>query len=167
MPIQTFNASNKRKCKVVLRVSSLPCDNPQASEEASHIVRGNFLRRTCTVGGSQAEKKTLRVFRTLHRVSDLCSYAFAASICSYFRMTTLLETRKALRQVLNSSSIWLCKVARWIVSKSFKAKQEPRIFSRMIGLVKLFRRPGYSGPRKRQRMKFIGSCVIGLTSSQA
>ncbi|OXB36206.1 hypothetical protein J007_04064 [Cryptococcus neoformans] len=67
MPIQTFNASNKRKCKVVLRVSSLPCDNPQASEEASHIVRGNFLCRTCTVGGSQAEKKTLRVFRALHR----------------------------------------------------------------------------------------------------
>ncbi|UOH80036.1 hypothetical protein LQV05_002685 [Cryptococcus neoformans] len=38
-----------------------------ASEEASHIVRGNFLCRTCTVGGSQAEKKTLRVFRALHR----------------------------------------------------------------------------------------------------
>jgi hypothetical protein len=36
-PIRCFNAQTKRNCCVILRVPTLPADNPQQSEESSHM----------------------------------------------------------------------------------------------------------------------------------
>ncbi|THU77701.1 hypothetical protein K435DRAFT_701826 [Dendrothele bispora CBS 962.96] len=52
-PIRCFNADTQRTCRVILRVPSLPADNPQQSEEASHIGgNGNKYCRRCDAGGS-------------------------------------------------------------------------------------------------------------------
>ncbi|KAK7449318.1 hypothetical protein VKT23_013461 [Stygiomarasmius scandens] len=58
-PIRCFNAHTKRRCGVILRVPSLPADNPQQSEEASHVGSGgNKFCRRCKVGGTRKEKET-------------------------------------------------------------------------------------------------------------
>ncbi|KAJ6607200.1 hypothetical protein B0H10DRAFT_1956459 [Mycena sp. CBHHK59/15] len=36
-PVKAYNAATKRKCRFILRVPGLPADNPQQSEEASHM----------------------------------------------------------------------------------------------------------------------------------
>ncbi|THV03142.1 hypothetical protein K435DRAFT_652024 [Dendrothele bispora CBS 962.96] len=61
-PIKCYNAHTKRMCGVILQVPGLPADNPQQSEEASHIgSNGNKLCRRCHVGGSHEEKESNRV----------------------------------------------------------------------------------------------------------
>lgn len=52
-PIQCFNSATQHNCWVILRVPYLPADNPQQSEEASHIgENGNCLCCKCKAGGS-------------------------------------------------------------------------------------------------------------------
>lgn len=51
-PIICFNAATKRECAVIIHVPGLPADNPQQSEEASHIGgNSNCACRKCKVGG--------------------------------------------------------------------------------------------------------------------
>ncbi|THU93261.1 hypothetical protein K435DRAFT_861654 [Dendrothele bispora CBS 962.96] len=58
-PIRCYNAHTKRKCRIILRVPSLPADNPQQSEEACHIGgQGNKFCRRCHAGGTQKEQET-------------------------------------------------------------------------------------------------------------
>ncbi|KAF8994931.1 hypothetical protein BDZ89DRAFT_1096970 [Hymenopellis radicata] len=51
-PIKCFDSRTKGPCRVILRVPGLPADNPQQSEEASHIGgNGNCPCRKCKWGG--------------------------------------------------------------------------------------------------------------------
>ncbi|KAJ7780397.1 hypothetical protein B0H14DRAFT_3095767 [Mycena olivaceomarginata] len=51
-PIPCYNAETKRNCRVILRAPSLPADNPQQSEEASHMGgNANCGCRRCKAGG--------------------------------------------------------------------------------------------------------------------
>ncbi|THV06317.1 hypothetical protein K435DRAFT_645468 [Dendrothele bispora CBS 962.96] len=75
-PIRCFNADTKRYCGVVLRVPSLPADNPQQSEEASHIGgQGNKFCRRCKVGGSHQEKESESGYEALFSAGVLRSAA--------------------------------------------------------------------------------------------
>ncbi|THU82965.1 hypothetical protein K435DRAFT_823079 [Dendrothele bispora CBS 962.96] len=74
-PIRCFNADTKRKCGVILRIPSLPADNPQQSEEASHIGTGNKLCRRCHVGGSHKEKESDTGYHALYYTGVLRSAA--------------------------------------------------------------------------------------------
>ncbi|KAK1218880.1 hypothetical protein PQX77_018407 [Marasmius sp. AFHP31] len=52
-PIRTFNASTHRPCRIRLFVPDLPADNPQQSDEASHIGHQGLVKcRTCKPGES-------------------------------------------------------------------------------------------------------------------
>jgi hypothetical protein len=56
-------------CKVQLVPIALPADNPQQSEEASHISpKGNHGRQKCKVGGTAVEKASAEGFDALHKV---------------------------------------------------------------------------------------------------
>ncbi|KAJ7745314.1 hypothetical protein B0H16DRAFT_1663971 [Mycena metata] len=51
-PIRYYNAVTLRNCRAIVRVPSLPADNPQQSEEASHMGRNaNCGCRCCKAGG--------------------------------------------------------------------------------------------------------------------
>ncbi|OWZ43410.1 hypothetical protein C356_03456 [Cryptococcus neoformans c45] len=65
-PIRTFNAHTHRDCRVVLHMSCLPCNNPQANEHSSHIHGGNHRCRCCRVGGSIEERCSPEGFAKLH-----------------------------------------------------------------------------------------------------
>ncbi|KAJ7050132.1 hypothetical protein C8F01DRAFT_1068165 [Mycena amicta] len=66
-PIRCFNANTGRKCRAILRVPGLPADNPQQSEEASHM-GGNANRkcRRCKVGGGHEITESDQGYHALH-----------------------------------------------------------------------------------------------------
>ncbi|KAJ3509005.1 hypothetical protein NLJ89_g5450 [Agrocybe chaxingu] len=52
-PIECYNAHTKEECAVILQVPGLPADNPQQSEESSHMGgNANCGCRKCKAGGS-------------------------------------------------------------------------------------------------------------------
>ncbi|KAJ7782483.1 hypothetical protein DFH07DRAFT_949282 [Mycena maculata] len=66
-PVRCFNAHTKRKCRCILRTPGLPADNPQQSEEASHIGgNGNHPCRKCHWGGTKLEKESTAVYHACH-----------------------------------------------------------------------------------------------------
>ncbi|KAJ7185109.1 hypothetical protein GGX14DRAFT_538239 [Mycena pura] len=66
-PIRTYNAATQRPCRVILRVPVLPADNPQQSEEASHMgSQANYPCRKCHWGGTKKNKETGRVYHDCH-----------------------------------------------------------------------------------------------------
>ncbi|KAI5888159.1 uncharacterized protein SCHCODRAFT_02691594 [Schizophyllum commune H4-8] len=66
-PVRCYNAASGRECAIILRVPGLPADNPQQSEEASHIGgNGNYPCRKCELGGTQAFKETCDGYHAYH-----------------------------------------------------------------------------------------------------
>ncbi|KAJ7221325.1 hypothetical protein GGX14DRAFT_353565 [Mycena pura] len=66
-PIRCFNAATQRNCCVMLRVPALPADNPQQSEEASHLGgNANLKCRRCMVGGSHEHTESDEGYHALH-----------------------------------------------------------------------------------------------------
>ncbi|KAF8492908.1 hypothetical protein JB92DRAFT_3084990 [Gautieria morchelliformis] len=66
-PPRTYNAHSHQFCKFRLAVPGLPADNPQQSEEASHIgPSGNCKCRRCTVGGPAATRESDDGYHALH-----------------------------------------------------------------------------------------------------
>lgn len=73
-PVRCFNGHTRRPCRTVLRVPCDPADNPQQSEEASHMCNGNCLCRKCKVGGPAAVTESNEGFHALHVVSLMCLF---------------------------------------------------------------------------------------------
>ncbi|KAJ7189318.1 hypothetical protein GGX14DRAFT_580795 [Mycena pura] len=68
-PVRAYNAHTKRKCRFIIRVPCLPADNPQQSEEASHMGgNANYPCRKCHWGGNQQEKETAAIYHNCHFV---------------------------------------------------------------------------------------------------
>ncbi|KAJ6600335.1 hypothetical protein DFH09DRAFT_1497797 [Mycena vulgaris] len=66
-PIPCFNAETKRNCRVILRVPALPADNPQQSEEASHMGgNANLGCRRCMAGGPHEHTESDEGYHSLH-----------------------------------------------------------------------------------------------------
>ncbi|KAJ7835607.1 hypothetical protein B0H13DRAFT_2108073 [Mycena leptocephala] len=66
-PVKAYNAATKRKCRCILRVPGLPADNPQQSEEASHMgSNANHPCRKCHWGGTNKEKETEQIYHECH-----------------------------------------------------------------------------------------------------
>ncbi|KAJ7193966.1 hypothetical protein GGX14DRAFT_378462 [Mycena pura] len=73
-PIKAYNAATKRKCRCILRVPGLPADNPQQSEEASHMgSNANHPCRKCHWGGTTKEKETDQIYHECHLAGALRS----------------------------------------------------------------------------------------------
>lgn len=68
-PIRCYNAATHRKCCVILRCPDLPADNPQQSEEASHMGgNANCKCRKCKQGGPHAVVESDEGYHKLHYV---------------------------------------------------------------------------------------------------
>ncbi|KAF7364229.1 hypothetical protein MSAN_01082500 [Mycena sanguinolenta] len=66
-PVKCFNAATKCTCRFIIRTPGLPADNPQQSEEASHMgSNANYPCRKCHWGGSKKEKETAEVYHQCH-----------------------------------------------------------------------------------------------------
>ncbi|KAF9541558.1 hypothetical protein CPC08DRAFT_803425 [Agrocybe pediades] len=73
-PIRCFNAHTSRKCAVILQVPDLPADNPQQSEEASHMgTNTNHGCRKCDVGGSHEITESDKGYHALYSIGELRS----------------------------------------------------------------------------------------------
>lgn len=71
-PIPTKNAHTGRKTKVILHCPGLPADNPQQSEQASHIGgNGNSKCRKCKVGGSHEDTESNEGYHAFYTVRNL------------------------------------------------------------------------------------------------
>ncbi|KAF8488776.1 hypothetical protein JB92DRAFT_3249859 [Gautieria morchelliformis] len=66
-PPRTYNSHSHRLCKFRIAVPGLPADNPQQSEECSHIgPSGNCKCRRCLVGGPAAVTDSDDGYHALH-----------------------------------------------------------------------------------------------------
>ncbi|KAJ7618023.1 hypothetical protein FB45DRAFT_1103391 [Roridomyces roridus] len=66
-PVKCYNAATGRVCRFIIRVPGLPADNPQQSEEASHMgVKANYPCRKCHWGGTTIEKETEQTYHECH-----------------------------------------------------------------------------------------------------
>ncbi|KAJ7197514.1 hypothetical protein B0H12DRAFT_1037871 [Mycena haematopus] len=66
-PVRCYNAATNRVSRFIIRVPGLPADNPQQSEEASHMgSNANFPCRKCHWGGTQVEKETEEIYHQCH-----------------------------------------------------------------------------------------------------
>ncbi|KAJ7235144.1 hypothetical protein B0H12DRAFT_1258243 [Mycena haematopus] len=73
-PVKAYNAATKRKCRCIIRVPGLPADNPQQSEEASHMgSNANHPCRKCHWGGTTKEKETDQLYHECHLAGALRS----------------------------------------------------------------------------------------------
>ncbi|THV04305.1 hypothetical protein K435DRAFT_961933 [Dendrothele bispora CBS 962.96] len=70
-PIICYNASTRRMCGVRLHITVLPADNPQQSEEASHMGGGaNHMCRKCNVGGPSSLVETNEGYHSLYLAAE-------------------------------------------------------------------------------------------------
>ncbi|KAJ7049132.1 hypothetical protein C8F01DRAFT_1353615 [Mycena amicta] len=69
-PIICFNAHTKREAALVLRVVDKDCDNPQQSEEASHMISASacFPCRKCKWGGRTTSVMNVGVARSVEEI---------------------------------------------------------------------------------------------------
>ncbi|KAJ6548059.1 hypothetical protein B0H10DRAFT_2202645 [Mycena sp. CBHHK59/15] len=65
--IPCYNAETRRNCRVILRVPSLPADNPQQLEEVSHMGgNANCGCRRCKAGGSHEVTESDAGYHDMH-----------------------------------------------------------------------------------------------------
>ncbi|KAJ7230002.1 hypothetical protein GGX14DRAFT_344444 [Mycena pura] len=70
-PVRCFNAGTGCKCRFIIRAPGLPADNPQQSEEASHMgANANYPCRKCHWGGTTVEKETDVIYHKCHEPGD-------------------------------------------------------------------------------------------------
>lgn len=68
-PIACYNAETHRNCRVILQVPSLPADNPQQSEEASHMGgNANCQCRRYKAGGHHKLTESDAGYHAIHYV---------------------------------------------------------------------------------------------------
>ncbi|KAF8524727.1 hypothetical protein JB92DRAFT_2703097 [Gautieria morchelliformis] len=73
-PPRVFHAHTQRMCKFRLVLPGLPADNPQQSEEASHIgPGGNCKCRRCFVGGPAGVRESDEGYHALHKPGVPCT----------------------------------------------------------------------------------------------
>ncbi|KAF8997349.1 hypothetical protein BDZ89DRAFT_778528 [Hymenopellis radicata] len=66
-PIRCYNAATHRWCRIRIMIPSLPADNPQQSEESSHIGgNGNLKCRKCKMGGNYEYAESNEGFHAYH-----------------------------------------------------------------------------------------------------
>ncbi|KAG8913665.1 hypothetical protein FRC01_004436, partial [Tulasnella sp. 417] len=66
-PVRSFNPISCTYCRVIIEIECLPGDNPQQSEETSHIgLMGRLFCRRCQVGGSAAEVEATTGYDSLY-----------------------------------------------------------------------------------------------------
>ncbi|KAJ3783463.1 hypothetical protein GGU10DRAFT_389082 [Lentinula aff. detonsa] len=70
-PVRCYNAATGSFCRFRIQVPYLPADNPQQSEECSHIGHnGSFPCQICHVGGTYAETETNEGYEAFYNVGQ-------------------------------------------------------------------------------------------------
>ncbi|KAK0219574.1 hypothetical protein EDD85DRAFT_924070 [Armillaria nabsnona] len=73
-PIRCYNADTHRPCGIILRTPGLPADNPQQSEEASHIGgNANYPCHKCKICGTSQEKEQDELYHEFYSAGELCN----------------------------------------------------------------------------------------------
>ncbi|PBK70286.1 hypothetical protein ARMSODRAFT_987954 [Armillaria solidipes] len=68
-PVESFNAATGHPCRFRLQIPDFPADNPQQSEEVSHIGhQGNCKCQACKAGGSNGFKATAENYHEFYEV---------------------------------------------------------------------------------------------------
>ncbi|KAJ7902849.1 hypothetical protein B0H14DRAFT_3079952 [Mycena olivaceomarginata] len=66
-PIRCYNAATRRNCRAIVRVPSLPADNPQQSKEASHMGgNANCGCQRCKAGGTHLQTESDEGYHAMH-----------------------------------------------------------------------------------------------------
>ncbi|KAL1757677.1 hypothetical protein FB107DRAFT_289061 [Schizophyllum commune] len=124
-PIHCFNASTKRECAVILRVPALPADNPQQSEEASHIGgNGNHPCRKCEVGGAAPVKGTDDYYHAFHYAGIARTAAEIRKELDKQLETAMLGNAKAVKRMQTASGTKDKITQHWIDILLEKAQSE-------------------------------------------
>ncbi|KAI4293785.1 hypothetical protein K525DRAFT_274887 [Schizophyllum commune Loenen D] len=117
-PVRCFNAENKRECAVILRVPGLPADNPQQSEDASHIGgNGNCSCRRCKLGGAQPFKETEDGYDVYHYIRQELQKQIDVA---------MLGVANAVKQMQTASGTKDKIVQYWIEQLLAKAQEEKK-----------------------------------------
>ncbi|KAF8958957.1 hypothetical protein BDZ97DRAFT_1667763, partial [Flammula alnicola] len=89
-PVECYNAFTHRPCSFRIQVPNLPADNPQQSEECSHIGHhGLYFCRICKVGGSYEMKESDSGYHALYNTGQPRSATETlASIREQLRLAT-------------------------------------------------------------------------------
>lgn len=70
-PVRCVNAATGRKCRFIIRAPGLPADNPQQSEEASHMgSNANYPCRKCHWGGTTIVKESDAIYHKCHEPGE-------------------------------------------------------------------------------------------------
>ncbi|KAJ7196971.1 hypothetical protein GGX14DRAFT_402885 [Mycena pura] len=121
-PVKCFNAATKRKSRFIIRTPGLTGDNPQQSDEASHMgSNANYPCRKCRWGGTQKEKESVEHYHSCHLTGTACS---AAEIRDNLAKQHQLATHGDKKEL-----------------RTYSEAPEPRIKSRSIGLKSFLRKP--------------------------
>ncbi|KAF8522366.1 hypothetical protein JB92DRAFT_3081973 [Gautieria morchelliformis] len=114
-PPHTYNAHSHQFCKFQLAVPRLPADNPQQSEEASHIgPSGNCKCQHCTVGGPAATRESDDGYHALHETEQQLWMAAEGKPAPVSAMQTATGVKDCVAQ------IWIGRVS----SQAKKLKKE-------------------------------------------
>lgn len=71
-PVQCINAATQRPCSFIILIADLPADNPQQSEESSHIGHGGLCKcRQCLAGREKGFTATPNSYHEFYEVSRL------------------------------------------------------------------------------------------------
>ncbi|KAF7304084.1 hypothetical protein MIND_00639900 [Mycena indigotica] len=99
-PIHCYNVHIRKKTVVILRPPSLPGDNPQQSEESSHIgCNGNYPCRKCNWGGSTIEKTSEDRCKHVQRLENQLALAVQGDLKSIKEQQTSTGTKDKLTQL--------------------------------------------------------------------
>jgi hypothetical protein len=127
-PIRCFNAATQRPCRVILQVPSLPADNPQQSEEASHIGgNGNCLCRKCKAGGPYEVTESDEGYHALFSSGALRTAAETKSIIEQQLESAMRGVEKPISDLQTETGVKDKVAQHWIdvlLSKSRQMKEE-------------------------------------------
>ncbi|KAF8804946.1 hypothetical protein BYT27DRAFT_7105748, partial [Phlegmacium glaucopus] len=71
-PVRCINVATQRPCSFIILIANLPADNPQQSEETSHIGHGGLCKcRECTVGREKGFTATPDGYYEFYEASHL------------------------------------------------------------------------------------------------
>ncbi|KAJ3978496.1 hypothetical protein F5890DRAFT_1397533, partial [Lentinula detonsa] len=117
-PVHCYNAATRRYYRFRIQVPYLPADNPQQSEECSHIGHnGSFPCRICHIGGTYAEKESDKGYEAMYNAGKLRSSA---------------ETRDAIFKQICSAS---CGVATHVDAMKTESGTADKVAQKWIDIL--------------------------------
>ncbi|EIW77677.1 hypothetical protein CONPUDRAFT_39787, partial [Coniophora puteana RWD-64-598 SS2] len=130
-PIKCYNASTKRPCQIVLRVPYLPADNPQQSEESSHMgPNANLKCRKCKKGGPATTVESDEGYHSLYFPGEARTAEYTRSTLVRQLSLAMFGVEKAVKELQTATGVKDKIAQHWIdilLKKSRQIQAESRI----------------------------------------